>query len=106
VSEIADQVCDGVLFNGSAAPPKNRERLRGRGNVFGFIDHAFLDYTARAASNRSATTQKRARPLLDRATHAPERFDGEPPAPPHAIGPTEKMLDEQKQIERFSLAEM
>jgi hypothetical protein len=29
VSEIADQVCDGVLFNGAAAPLKNRERLGG-----------------------------------------------------------------------------
>jgi hypothetical protein len=44
VSKIADQVCDGVLFNGAAAPLKNRERLSGRCNVFGFIDHAFLDY--------------------------------------------------------------
>ena len=45
VSEIADQVCDGVLFNGAAAPLKNRERLGGRCNVFGFIDHAPLDHT-------------------------------------------------------------
>jgi hypothetical protein len=45
VSKIADQVCDGVLFNGAAAPLKNRERLSGRCNVFGFIDHALLDYT-------------------------------------------------------------
>jgi hypothetical protein len=44
VSEIADQVCDGVLFNGAAALLKNRERLGG-GNVFGFIDHALLDHT-------------------------------------------------------------
>jgi hypothetical protein len=45
VSKIADQVCDGVLFNGAAAPLKNRERLGGRCNVCGFIDHASLDYT-------------------------------------------------------------
>jgi hypothetical protein len=45
LSEISDQVCDGVLFNGAAAPLKNRERLGGRCNVFGFIDDAPLDYT-------------------------------------------------------------
>jgi hypothetical protein len=45
VSEIADQVCDGVLFNGAAAPLKNRERLRSGGDVLGFIDHAPLDCT-------------------------------------------------------------
>ena len=45
VSKITDQVCDGVLFNGAAAPLKNRERLGGRCNVFGFIDHAPPDYT-------------------------------------------------------------
>jgi hypothetical protein len=44
VSEIADQVRDGVLFDGAAAQLKNRERLGGGGNVFGFIDHAPLDY--------------------------------------------------------------
>ena len=45
VSEIADQVCDGVLFNGAAALLKNRERLGGGDNVFGFIDHALVDHT-------------------------------------------------------------
>ena len=45
VSKIADQVCDGVLLDGAAAPLKNRERLSGRCNVLGFIDHASLDYT-------------------------------------------------------------
>jgi hypothetical protein len=45
VSEIADQVGDGVLFNGAAALLKNRERLGGGGNVYGFIDHALLDHT-------------------------------------------------------------
>jgi hypothetical protein len=45
VSKIEDQVCDGVLFDGAAAPLKNRERLGGSGNVFGFIDHASFDYT-------------------------------------------------------------
>ena len=44
MSEITDQVCDGVLFNGAAAPLKNRERLGGGGNVYGFIDHALLDF--------------------------------------------------------------
>jgi hypothetical protein len=43
VSEIANQICDGVLFNGVAALLKNREQLSGRGNVFGFIDHVSLD---------------------------------------------------------------
>ena len=47
VSEIANQICDGVLFNGVAALLKNRERLSGRGNVFGFIDHVSLDCTIR-----------------------------------------------------------
>ena len=45
VSEITNQVRDGMLFNGAAAPLKNRERLGGGDNVFGFIDHALLDHT-------------------------------------------------------------
>jgi hypothetical protein len=45
VPEITDQVCDGVLVNGAAALLKNRERLGGRCNVFGFLDHASLNYT-------------------------------------------------------------
>ncbi len=44
VSEIADQVCEGVFVNGAAALLKNRERLGGRGDVFGFIDHASPPY--------------------------------------------------------------
>ena len=44
VSEIANQVSDGVLFDGAAALLKNRERLGGGCNVFGFIDHALPDY--------------------------------------------------------------
>ena len=45
VSEIADQVCDGVLFNGAAALLKSRERLGGGGNAYGFIDRALLDHS-------------------------------------------------------------
>jgi hypothetical protein len=50
VSEITDQVCDGVLFNGAAALLKSRERLGGGGNVFGFIDHALLDHSVAYAT--------------------------------------------------------
>jgi len=61
---------------------------------------------ARAASNRAVTTQKRARSTLDRATHTPERVDGESCPRRCALSfrlkiSTEKMLDEQKLIERF-----
>jgi hypothetical protein len=48
VSEIADQVCEGVFVNGAAALLKNRERLGGRGDVFGFIDHASPLYLSHA----------------------------------------------------------
>ena len=50
VSEITNQVRDGVLFNGAAALLKNRERLGGGDNVFGFIDHVPLDYTIAKAT--------------------------------------------------------
>src|ERR1035437_1404785 len=40
VSEIADQVCDGMLVTGAAVPLKNRDGLRGPRNVVGFIGHA------------------------------------------------------------------
>src|ERR1035437_11117998 len=40
VSEIADQVCDGMLVTGAAVPLKNRGGLRGPRNVVGFIGHA------------------------------------------------------------------
>ena len=43
VSEVAYQICDGVLFIRAAAPLKNRERFCSRSNVFGFIDHSSLD---------------------------------------------------------------
>jgi len=39
VSEIADQVCDGVLVTSAAAPLKNRDRLGSPGDVVGFIGH-------------------------------------------------------------------
>src|ERR1035437_10438683 len=40
VSEIADQVCDGMLVTGAAVPLINRDGLRGPRNVVGFIGHA------------------------------------------------------------------
>jgi hypothetical protein len=40
VSEIADQVCDGMFVTGAAVPLKNRDGLGGPGNVVGFISHA------------------------------------------------------------------
>jgi hypothetical protein len=39
VSEIADQVCDGVLVTSAAAPLENRDRLGSPGDVVGFIGH-------------------------------------------------------------------
>ena len=39
VSEIANQVCDGMLVTGAAVPLKNRYGLGGPGNVVGFISH-------------------------------------------------------------------
>jgi hypothetical protein len=41
VSEIADQVCDGMLVTGAAVPLKNRDGLGGPRNVVGFIRHTF-----------------------------------------------------------------
>jgi hypothetical protein len=41
VSEIANQVCDGMLVTGAAAPLINRDGFGGPGNVVGFIGHAF-----------------------------------------------------------------
>jgi hypothetical protein len=44
VSEIANQVCDGMLVTGAAVPLINRDGLRGPGNVVGFIGQcSFLD---------------------------------------------------------------
>src|ERR1019366_1434908 len=40
MSEIADQVCDGMLVTGAAVPLKNRDGLGGPRNVVGFIGHA------------------------------------------------------------------
>jgi hypothetical protein len=40
MSEIADQVCDGMLVTGAAVLLKNRDGLGGPGNVFDFICHA------------------------------------------------------------------
>jgi hypothetical protein len=40
VSEIADQVCDGMFVTGAAVPLKNRDGLGGPRNVVGFIGHA------------------------------------------------------------------
>ena len=40
VSEIANQVCDGMLVAGAAVPLINRDGLGGPGNVIGFIGHA------------------------------------------------------------------
>ena len=40
VSEIADQVCDGMLITGAAVLLKNRDGLGSLRNVVGFISHA------------------------------------------------------------------
>ena len=40
VSEIADQVCDGMLVTGAAVLLKNRDGFGGPGNVVDFISHA------------------------------------------------------------------
>jgi hypothetical protein len=41
VSEIADQVCDGMFVTGAAVPLKNGDSLGSPSNVIGFIGHAF-----------------------------------------------------------------
>jgi hypothetical protein len=46
VSEIANQVCDGMLVTGAAVPLKNRDGLGGPGNVVGFIGHALSSDSA------------------------------------------------------------
>jgi hypothetical protein len=46
VSEIANQVCDGMLVAGAAVPLKNRDGLGGPGNVVGFIGHALSSDSA------------------------------------------------------------
>ena len=40
VSEIADQVSDGIVVTSSTVPLKNGDRLGSPGNVVGFISHA------------------------------------------------------------------
>jgi hypothetical protein len=40
MSEIADQVCDGMFITGPAVPLKNRDGLGSPSNVIGFIGHA------------------------------------------------------------------
>jgi hypothetical protein len=40
VSEIADQVCDGMFVTSAAVPLKNRGGLGGPRNVVSFIGHA------------------------------------------------------------------
>src|SRR5664280_2140975 len=40
VSEIADQVCDGMIVTGAAVPRKIRDSLGSPSNVVGFIGHA------------------------------------------------------------------
>src|SRR5450759_2969419 len=40
MSEIADEVCDGMLVTGAAVPLKNRDGLGSPSNVVGFISHA------------------------------------------------------------------
>jgi hypothetical protein len=46
VSEIANQVCDGMLVAGAAVLLKNRDGLGGPGNVVGFIGHALSSDSA------------------------------------------------------------
>jgi hypothetical protein len=41
VSEIADQVCDGMLVTSAAVPLKYRDGLGGPRDVVGFIRHTF-----------------------------------------------------------------
>jgi len=40
VSEIADQICDGMLVTSAAVLLKNHDGLGGPGNVVGFISHS------------------------------------------------------------------
>src|SRR5450756_846181 len=40
MSEIADQVCDGMFITGAAVPLKNRDGLGSPSNVVSFIGHA------------------------------------------------------------------
>ena len=40
MSEIADQVCDGMLVTSAAVPLKNCDRVGGPGDVVSFVDHA------------------------------------------------------------------
>jgi hypothetical protein len=44
MSQIADQVCDGMLVTGAAVPLKNRDGLGGPSNVVGFIGHALFTW--------------------------------------------------------------
>jgi hypothetical protein len=40
MSEIADQVCNGMFISGTTVPLKNLDGLGGPRNVVGFISHA------------------------------------------------------------------
>jgi hypothetical protein len=59
VSEIADQVCDGMLVTGAAVPLKNRDGLRGPRNVVGFIRHTFpSDWPLKDALDRTTQAER------------------------------------------------
>jgi hypothetical protein len=55
VSEIANQVCDGMLVTGAAVPLINRDGLGGPGKVVGFIGHALSSGSGIRAQSRLCT---------------------------------------------------
>jgi hypothetical protein len=60
VSEIADQVCDGMLVTSAAVPLKYRDGLGGPRNVVGFIRHTFpSDWPLKDALGRMSQAKQR-----------------------------------------------
>jgi hypothetical protein len=59
VSEIADQVCDGMLVTSAAVPLKYRDGLGGPRDVVGFIRHTFpSDWLLKDALERTSQTER------------------------------------------------
>src|SRR5664280_3715912 len=59
VSEIADQVCDGMLVTSAAVLLKNRDGLGGPRNVVGFIRHTFpSDWPLKDALDRMRQAER------------------------------------------------
>jgi hypothetical protein len=59
VSEIADQVCDGMLVTSAAVLLKNRDGLGGPRNVVGFIRHTFpSDWPLKDALDRTTQAER------------------------------------------------